>query len=52
MFGKNTNCGRCGKEIDKTKKWGVCECCGDDLCEECAGVFNKDGECEKCATVS
>lgn len=51
MFGNSDHCDRCGDEIDKTLNWGVCECCGEDLCENCAGSFNDDGECEKCATV-
>ena len=51
MFGKGVICDRCGKEIDKTKNWGVCESCLDDLCAECFGTSNDHGECEKCATV-
>ena len=40
-----------GEEIDKTRNWGSCLGCGDDLCEDCAGAWSEDGECEKCATV-
>jgi hypothetical protein len=48
-------CDRCGKVMDD--HWeiegmngvgGNCSCCGDDLCAECAGEWDKDGECQKC----
>jgi hypothetical protein len=42
-------CDRCGKEWDGIHdNGGNCTCCGDDLCAECAGEWNEDGECRKC----
>ena len=48
---KTDICSRCKEPIVKgaDSKWGVCESCGDTLCETCAGGFNDDGECAKCA---
>jgi hypothetical protein len=48
-------CDRCGKVMDD--HWeiegmngvgGNCSCCNDDLCAECAGGWDDDGECQKC----
>ena len=48
-------CDRCDKTIDERKpnEYGACSgnCCkcGDDLCAECAVLWDENGYCKKCA---
>jgi hypothetical protein len=43
-------CDRCGKEYNGLyDNGGNCTCCGDNLCEKCAGKWTEDGGCERCA---
>ena len=54
---KMLRCDRCLEEMDenwhpllgnKTKTGGSCTTCGEDLCPDCSGGFDKKGECERC----
>lgn len=43
-------CDRCGKLIESAgTDWGNCTACGCNLCAECAGGFDEEGQCAACA---
>jgi single-strand DNA-binding protein len=43
-------CDRCGKDIsiEFYEEGGNCTACGDNLCKECAGDWDEDGQCRAC----